>query len=401
MSQSEAFRHVAQVLREAQRSAIEIENAPERRKRLRDFSVAEIASLWGVAPRLLRQALPRQEVRGIAPPARLTFGELQQARRQLEAQGKLISTRRDPASGEALATVVFTNFKGGSAKTTSSVHFAQYMALAGYRVLMVDLDSQGSASAQFGFQPGLDVGAEGCFTAWLNRPVGSAAGSAARLCRPTYWPAIDLVPASPALGEGEEILARRAGQGVEEGILYFDELKAFLSMVQDRYDIAVVDTRPDVNMLMSTALHAATGIIVPSRATMTDLASTGEFFAHLSDYTAEFQAAFGHGLDFAFSHILLTAFDPTDRSQDALAQLIRERFGSLVLREAFLHSRIVGTAGFGKETLYEYEPSTDRAAYNRAIASANAVNRAIEAAILRHWGRASGEGRPGRKEQQA
>ena len=105
--------------------------------------------------------------------------------------------------------------------------------------------------------------------------------------------------------------------------------------------------------------------------------------------------------DFAFSHILLTAFDPTDRSQDALAQLIRERFGSLVLQEAFLHSRIVGTAGFGKETLYEYEPSTDRAAYNRAIASANAVNRAIEAAILRHWGRASGEGRPGRKEQQA
>jgi chromosome partitioning protein len=47
----------------------------------------------------------------------------------------------------------------------------------------------------------------------------------------------------------------------------------------------------------------------------------------------------------------------------------------------------MGTAGFGKETLYEYEPSTDRAAYNRVVMSANAVNHAIERQILLGWGR--------------
>jgi chromosome partitioning protein len=51
----------------------------------------------------------------------------------------------------------------------------------------------------------------------------------------------------------------------------------------------------------------------------------------------------------------------------------------------------MGTAGFGKETLYEYEPSTDRTAYNRVLASANAVNRAIEREILRAWGRLPAE----------
>jgi cellulose biosynthesis protein BcsQ len=56
------------------------------------------------------------------------------------------------------------------------------------------------------------------------------------------------------------------------------------------YDVAVIDTRPDVNMLMTIALHAASGLVVPTRATMTDLASTGAFFSHLANYMSEFQA---------------------------------------------------------------------------------------------------------------
>ncbi len=381
MDQAESFRQIAEVLRAAQRTAIEVENAPDKRKRLRSFSVQEAAGLLGVTPRQLRQAAGLgSEGRGIAPRARLDFAELQAAR---QALGRVPCRRQ----GEALASIVFTNFKGGSAKTTSSVHFAQHLALQGYRVLLIDLDSQASSTAQFGLDPAREVGAANCFTAWVARGPDAAADLAQRLCQPSYWPNIDLLPAGAALAEAEEALARRAASGEPEEILYFDELAAFLAAIAPRYDVAVVDTRPDVNMLMTAALHAATGLVIPTRATMTDLASTAEFFAHLAGYTAEYRAAFGHGLDFAFARILVTAYDPTDRSQEALLALLRERFGDRVLPEPFLHSRIMGTAGFGKETLYEYEPSTDRAAYNRIIASANAVNRAIEAELLRHWGR--------------
>ncbi|ONG56256.1 chromosome partitioning protein [Pseudoroseomonas deserti] len=384
MDQLDTFRRIAEVLRSAQRTAIEVENAPDKRKRLRSFSVQEAAALIGVTPGQLRRAggLAPQGG-GITPRARMAFEEILEVRRSLN---KL--PRRDAAQGETLATVVFTNFKGGSAKTTSSVHFAQFLALAGYRVLLVDLDSQASATAQFGLDPASEIGPERCFLAWLKRE-GKGGALAERLCQKTYWPGIDLLPAGAALAEAEELLAARAAGGTAEKTLYFDELTALLAATGERYDIAVVDTRPDVNMLMTTALHAATGIVVPTRATMTDLASTGEFFAHLAGYTGDFREAFGQGLDFAFSRILVTAFDPTDRSQEALLGLLRERFGEAVLPDAFLHSRIMGTAGFGKETLYEYEPSTDRAAYNRVIASANAVNRAILAKVLQHWGRAA------------
>ncbi len=398
MDQLAAFRNVAEILRAAQRVAIEVENAPEKRKLLRSFSLAESAALLGMAVPELR-ALARQSLPDWlpGPRARLSFEQIALLRDvpPLSRTPKARLRRKRRQEGAPPARVVFTNFKGGSAKTTSSVHFAQYLALAGYRVLLVDLDSQGSATAQFGFDPAMDVGPESSFAAWTTaRDEGRIDRfDAVGLCRRTYWPGIDLVPAGAVLAAAEESLARRAASGVAEETLYFDEFDAFLRALPSQYDVVVVDTRPDVNMLMTAALHAATGIVIPTRATMTDLASTGEFFAHIASYMADFTSAFGTRLAPAFARILITAYDPTDRSQEALFALARDRFGKMVLPEPFLHSRIIGTAGLAKETLYEYEPTTDRAACQRALNSVNAVNALIERDIVAAWGKAASDSR--------
>jgi chromosome partitioning protein len=384
------YGRIANVLRAAQRVAIEVENAPDKRKRLRTFSGQEVALLLGLKLQEIAAYTRSPDHQSRLPRNRLDFNDIIALRKSLRDSlgDSRFLPRRSPESGETLATVVFANFKGGSAKTTSSVHFAQYMAREGYRVLLVDLDSQGSATAQFGIDPSTEVSFEKSFTAWTIAREAGRELEGTSLCQATYWPYIDLVPAGAVLAQAEESLSQRSSERKFENVFYFDELASFLTAVGDEYDIAVVDTRPDVNMLMTIALHAATGLIIPARATMTDLASTGEFFAHLANYVAEFEQAFGVGINVKFTKVMVTAYDPTDRSQEALVSLIRERFGDSVLPGEFLHSRIMGTAGFGKETLYEYEPSTDRAAYNRVIASANAVNRAIEREILRGWGRA-------------
>jgi len=383
------YRRIADILRSAQRAAIEVENAPEKRKRLRSLSSQEVASLLGISHREITAYLRSADARSATARSRLTLGEVSSLRQAIfDKTGNLeILPWRRPKLGEEMVTVVFSNFKGGSAKTTSSVHFAQYLARAGYRVLLIDLDSQASATAQFGLDPSSEVGVENSFAGWTTARDGGQVVEAASICQRTYWSSIDLVPAGAVLAQAEESLARRSTNGQVELILYFDELKNFLEELGDSYDVAVVDTRPDVNMLMTIALHAATCLIVPTRATMTDLASTGEFFAHLAGYVSDFEGAFGTGIPTRFTKIMITAYDPTDRSQEALASLIRERFGASVLPGEFLHSRIMGTAGFGKETLYEYEPSTDRAAYNRVIASANRVYQAIECHIRQVWGR--------------
>ena len=379
LGQVEGFRSIAAVLRAAGRSAIEAENAPDKRKRLRSFSVVEAAHLLAAPIAAVRRAAANLNpaAAGI-PRTRLDFLEVQALRHVLHGAGP----NRRPEQGEELSVVAFTNFKGGSAKTTGSVHCAQYLALQGYRVLMIDLDSQGSATAQFGLDPSSEVGVNNSFAAWTAAWDEDRHFDARSLCQRTYWPGIHLVPAGAALAAAEDSLSRRAN-GPAGPVLPFDELAVFLQSVADDYDIAVVDTRPDVNMLMTAALHAATGLIVPTRATMTDLASTGEFFAHLASYMASVEGALGRPLSISFARILLSAYDPPDRSQ----ALMRDRFGPTVLSAPFLHSRVMGTAGFGKETIYEYEPSTDRTAYARVLVSANAVNAAIMEDIEQAWGR--------------
>src|SRR5271165_7181573 len=389
MDAVETYHRIADVLRSAQRVAIEVENAPDKRKRLRTFSTQEIAGLLGIKPQDITAYTKAVDGRAGRQRNRLTFEELLALRHSLfdESNDLRFLPWRRPDMGEGLVTVVFSNFKGGSAKTSSSVHFAKYMAREGFPVLLVDIDRTGSATAQFGIDPSTEVGLHNSFTAWAAARETGRQIQAAELCQSTYWPSIDLVPAGAVLAQAEESLSKRSQNGKVEEVLYFDEMASFLTAVGDEYDIAVIDTRPDVNMLMTIALHAATGLIVPARATMTDLASTGEFFAHLASYVADFQEAFGNSLNVKFTRVMVTAYDPTDRSQEALVSLIRERFGDAVLPGEFLHSRIMGTAGFGKETLYEYEPTTDRAAYNRVLASANGVNQAIEQEIHRAWGR--------------
>ena len=312
MDAVETYHRIADVLRSAQRVAIEVENAPDKRKRLRTFSTQEIAGLLGIKPRDITAYTKAVDGRAGRQRNRLTFEELLALRHSLfdEFNDLHFLPWRRPDMGEGLVTVVFSNFKGGSAKTTSSVHFAQFMAREGYRVLLVDLDSQGSATAQFGIDPSTEVGLNNSFAAWTAAREAGKELDATTLCQTTYWPSIELVPAGAILAQAEESLSRRSANGRLEPVLYFDELASFLAAVSDRYDVAVIDTRPDVNMLMTIALHAATGLVVPARMTMTDLASTGEFFAHLASYVADFRGAFRY----RFSHQVYTVDGDSLRS---------------------------------------------------------------------------------------
>ena len=67
-----------------------------------------------------------------------------------KSERKYLPWRR---GGEKLQVITVVNFKGGSGKTTTAAHLAQYLALHGYRVLAVDLDPQASLSALHGVQP--------------------------------------------------------------------------------------------------------------------------------------------------------------------------------------------------------------------------------------------------------
>ena len=107
--------------------------------------------------------------------------------------------------------IACTNFKGGSAKTTTVLYLAQYLALHGFRVLAVDLDPQASLSAMLGLQPEFDLEEGDTLYGAIRyddrrRPI--------RECiRKTYFDGLDLIPGNLELMEFEHIFSKRSPSG--------------------------------------------------------------------------------------------------------------------------------------------------------------------------------------------
>lgn len=381
------FERYAELCRAVQRKAIELESHPEKRKRLRRFAPGEVASVLGISSGHLRNLVrePGFPVGRLQAGGRRSFAieEIHEARRWLlttTGNPRYAPGRRREA-GERLQIVTFVNFKGGSGKTTTAVHFAQHLALHGYRVLLVDLDPQASATSLFGFDPETEIGERGTFASWLARTEEPET-----LVRPTYWPGLDLLPASIALQHAEYDLVGRLLE--RRDFPFYAQLGELLATLELGFDVVVCDCRPDVGMLTLNALWAATALVVPIPPSMLDFASSGEFFRFLAGVARDLRGALApDALAYDFVRIVTTRFKASDRNQAEIVRWKRALFQDAVLAEPMLDTALIDAAGILKETLYEYEPAGNRRTYERGLEAMSRVNRALERELLRTWGR--------------
>jgi chromosome partitioning protein len=159
------------------------------------------------------------------------------------------------SAGPTITAVV--NFKGGAGKTTTAVTLAcELAAVAGKRVLLVDLDAQANATTWLlkGQTFARTVGD------WLLEDAGTpmptetvrddAAGEG-----PTLGHRLHLLPASIGLSDQEEVLGRRRN--------YQRLLAEKLAPYAGSYDVIILDCPPAIGPLTRMALCAATEYLVP------------------------------------------------------------------------------------------------------------------------------------------
>ncbi|MER8401959.1 plasmid partitioning protein RepA [Mesorhizobium sp. M1348] len=363
---------------------------PHAKKNLRSFSLAEVATYLAVSQSHLKKL--HLEGKGPVPETSssgrrsYTAGQMIELRQYLDQHGRSDARMYVPhrRPGEKLQILAVVNFKGGSGKTTTAAHLAQYLALTGHRVLAVDLDPQASLSSLHGFQPELDQ------TKSLYDAIryDDEKVSLSEIIRPTNFPGLDIVPANLELQEFEyDTPLAMTDRTSNVGRAFFTRISTALAEVDALYDVVVIDCPPQLGYLTITALTAATSVLITIHPQMLDVMSMGQFLLMLGNILEPIRAA-GAEVNLEWYRYLITRYEPTDQPQAQMVAFLHTLFGEFILKNQMLKSTAISDAGITKQSLYEVEKNAmTRSTYERAMGALDVVNGEIATLIHKAWGR--------------
>jgi len=197
-------------------------------------------------------------------------------------------------------------FKGGSAKTTTSVSLGACLAEQGKRVLLVDCDPQLSATQWLGLQ----MDSRALYDAL------SGEGTLEEAVMPTSCKNLDAIPGSRWLIGIDKALAQEIGAELT--------LKAKLAELPDRWDIVLLDCGPSTGLLTMNVLCAAEEIVVPLE---TSTLSTGGLI-HMIEAVKKVKERLNPKL--SILGIIFCRVDYRTKLAKELIESLRNRFGDLV-----------------------------------------------------------------------
>lgn len=186
----------------------------------------------------------------------------------------------------------YLNLKGGSQKTTHCHLMAQFLALKGYRVLVVDTDPQGSLSLLFGLRPDIEVVYEKTIAPFLLEDddalvqAGHDEGASETLnyaIQKTYWDNIDIIPSCLDNLNIDFEMPLIIQDSDSNPVDYIARLGDGIRGVADHYDFVLLDGTPSLNFSTMNVISACDMVFVPTPAAYADYESTLSFTKLVQD----------------------------------------------------------------------------------------------------------------------
>ena len=357
---------------------------PESRKGLNvRFGIAEAAQLLGCSTNRIRMA----EDDGRLPPApasetgrRLGY-TVEEILRMREVLGA--SPARAPLDVPAIIAV--QNFKGGVGKSTVTTHLAHYFAVQGYRVLVVDCDSQATTTTLFGFNPHFNITREETLYPYLS--IDPTQADLLYAVKRTPWPNVDLIPSNLELFDVEYELAAAGSDGGSVLAARFRKLKRGLSDLARDYDIVLLDPPPALGTISLAVIQAANALLVPLAATTPDFCSTVQFLSMMDQVLHQLTGA-GIEVDYQFVRLICSKFDGNDPSHAMVRAIMEQSFGPALLPVPILESAEISHAAMRMMTVYELEkPIGTPKTHKRSRANLDEALRQVEQLVRQGWGR--------------
>lgn len=359
---------------------------PESRKGLSiRFGIAEAAGLLGCSTNRIRMA----EEDGRLPPAPATENHRRPGysiEDMLNMRAVLgASPSRAPLDKPAIIAV--QNFKGGVGKSTVTTHLAHFFGVQGYRVLVVDCDSQATTTTLFGFNPHFNIAREQTLYPYLS--IDPTQTDLLYAVQKTPWPNVDLIPSNLELFDVEYELAASGADGGSVLASRFRKLKQGLNDLARSYDVVILDPPPALGTISLAVMQAANALIVPLAATTPDFCSTVQFLSMMDQVTNQLSQA-GISVDYDFIRLLCSKFDANDPSHTMVQQIMEQTFGSALLPISILESAEISHASLRMMTVYELErPIGTPKTHKRCRNNLDAALGQIETLVRRGWGSAA------------
>jgi chromosome partitioning protein len=223
-----------------------------------------------------------------------------------------------------MEVVAIANQKGGCGKTTTAVNLSACLAAKGKRVLLIDLDPQGSATTHLAIRDFENTMYEAMM----------ADLSLSEIITPTEISGLDIIPADKRLGKAEMEIA---GKSIARERILKPKVRA-----QDAYDFIIIDTPPNLGFLTINAMVASDTVLVPIQT---------EFFAiqglsMILDLAKAISEGLGQDLKLRY---LLTMYDARTKMGKEVITRVRELLGDDVFKVVIPRSiKLAEAPSYGK-----------------------------------------------------
>jgi chromosome partitioning protein len=220
--------------------------------------------------------------------------------------------------------VAIANQKGGCGKTTTAVNLSACLAAKGKKVLLIDLDPQGSATTHL------------AITNFENTMYEAMMGdlSLSQLTTPTEINGLEIIPADKRLGKAE---MKIAGKSIARESILKPKVRG-----QNAYDFIIIDTPPNLGFLTINAMVASDTVLVPIQT---------EFFAiqglsMILDLAKAISEGLGQDLKLRY---LLTMYDARTKMGKEVITRVRELLGEDVFKVVIPRSiKLAEAPSYGK-----------------------------------------------------
>jgi chromosome partitioning protein len=218
------------------------------------------------------------------------------------------------------------NQKGGVGKSTTAVNIGAYLALAGARVLVIDLDPQGNAST------GLGLDHREIEPSIYDVLTGEAAPGAA--IRATGVPGLHVLPSTIDLAGAEVELVSAMSRETR--------LRRALQSIDHQYDTILVDCPPSLGLLTVNALAAADELLIPIQCEYYALEGLGQLLRNVELVRANLNP------ELRIGGIVLTMYDGRTRLALQVVEEVRKHFTDIVYQTVVPRSvRLSEAPGYG------------------------------------------------------